>query len=248
MAAGYLAGNPLALRRRRTASALTGEARTVERYLDSDTWTHLYRFIGNLPADTPRQSAERERLRFLFALLYLLAPRLNEIASHTMGSFIERRGRWWWRVIGKGQKPAVIPVPAPMLEALARYRTYLGLSPLPSTEDATPLVCSITGRRGIEASQIYKLVKRTVRAAAAALDPGDSLRAEQLRRASTHWLRHTALTHQADAGIELQYLRRNARHAKIETTLVYLHADEDRWHDEAQKHRLPPEPLDVRKP
>ena len=31
-------------------------------------------------------------------------------------------------------------------------------------------------------------------------------------------------------------------YAKVETTLVYLHVEEDRWHQEAQKHRLPKAP------
>jgi site-specific recombinase XerD len=245
VAGGYLAGNPLALRRRHGGTGRAGETRHIERFLDRTTWTHLYRFIETLPTDSPRQQAERERLRFLFALLYLLAPRLHEVASHTMGSFIERRGQWWWRVIGKGQKVALIPVPAPLLEALARYRAQLGLTPQPAPDDPTPLVCTLHGRRALAASQIYKLVKRTVRAAADALEASDPVRAAQLRRASTHWLRHTALTHQAEAGIELRYLRQNARHAKVETTLVYLHVEEDRWHRETQKHKLPEVPPSV---
>ena len=52
----------------------------------------------------------------------------------------------------------------------------------------------------------------------------------KLKKASTHWLRHTAITHQADAGIELRYIKRNARHENVETTMLYQHAEEDKWH------------------
>jgi site-specific recombinase XerD len=64
------------------------------------------------------------------------------------------------------------------------------------------------------------------------------VRRDKLRNASTHWLRHTAVTHQADAGIELRYLNKSARHAKMETTSIYLHADEDEWHSAMEKHTL----------
>jgi integrase/recombinase XerC len=53
-----------------------------------------------------------------------------------------------------------------------------------------------------------------------------------LRRASTHWLRHTAATHQADAGNDIRFIQKNLRHASIETTAIYLHAEDDRRHSQ----------------
>ncbi|MFO1371663.1 MAG: hypothetical protein U1F42_04475 [Candidatus Competibacteraceae bacterium] len=35
-----------------------------------------------------------------------------------------------------------------------------------------------------------------------------------------------AITHQADAGITLHFLQRNARHARLDTTGLYLHAED----------------------
>ena len=64
------------------------------------------------------------------------------------------------------------------------------------------------------------------------------IKAEKLRKASTHWFRHTAITHQADAGIELRYLNKSARHDKLDTTAGYLHADEEAWHNAMEIHRL----------
>jgi integrase/recombinase XerC len=58
----------------------------------------------------------------------------------------------------------------------------------------------------------------------------DPVGADKLRRASTHWLRHTAATHQADAGNDLRFIQKNLRHASLETTAIYLHADDDRRH------------------
>lgn len=49
--------------------------------------------------------------------------------------------------------------------------------------------------------------------AAQTLAVTEAHKAAKQRRASTHWFRHTAVTHQADAGIELRYLNKNARHS-----------------------------------
>lgn len=43
--------------------------------------------------------------------------------------------------------------------------------------------------------------------------------------------RHTAATHQADAGNDLRFIQKNLRHASLETTAIYLHADDDRRHE-----------------
>lgn len=237
VAAGYLASNPISLIRRRNRMSKP-DTTTVERFLDQDLWTHLLRFIDAMPRETQGQRARQERVRYLFSLLYLLGPRVSEVASHTMGSFVERRGKWWWVVLGKGDKEAAIPVNQEMLTALERYRLFLGLPALPSPDETTPLLPSISGTRPVTANMVYRIVKDVLARAADAIQAEDARKADKLRKASTHWLRHTAITHQADAGIELRYLNRSARHAKLETTAIYLHADDDAWHEAMEQHRL----------
>lgn len=237
VAAGYLASNPIALIRRRGRMAKR-EPLTMERFLEQDVWTHVLAFIDTLPRDTHGQRARQERARFLFSLLYLLGPRVSEVASHTMGSFVERRGKWWWRVTGKGDKEALIPVNQEMVGALERYRMFLGLSAMPDPDEITPLVPNVGGKRGITANMVYRIVKSVLLSAADALETLEPHKAQKLRRASTHWLRHTAITHQADAGIELRYVNRSARHANLETTKIYLHADDDSWHEAMEQHKL----------
>lgn len=233
--AGYLAGNPLALRRRRSTSTIKPE--TVERFLDSALWQHVLSFVETLPVETSRQQVVYERVRYLLTLLYLLGPRVSEVASHTMGSFIEVRGKWWWRVTGKGGKNARIPVNQEMLAALVRYRTFYGLPALPLPQEETPLILNLRGNRGIGANMVYRIVKAVMQEAAKELMTIQPHQASKLHKASTHWLRHTAITHQADAGIELRYLNKSARHAKLETTAIYLHADEENWHEAMEKHK-----------
>lgn len=236
--AGYLAGNPISLVRRRDRVAKNQKTKTIERFLEQDVWQYLLEFVDQMPRETAGQKARQERLRYLLSFLYLLGPRVSEVASHTMSSFEESRGKWWWRVIGKGEKEARIPVNQEMIAALERYRVFLGLSPLPDSEERTPLVLSIGGKRGVTANMIYRIVKDVFAKAADQLQATQPHKAEKLRKASTHWLRHTAITHQADAGIELRYLNKSARHSKLETTAIYLHAEDDAWHEAMEKHQI----------
>lgn len=234
--AGYLAGNPLALARRR--GRLQQNQRQVERFLEHDQWQALLATVDAMPRDSERDRQHHARARFLVALLYLLGPRVSEIAGHTMNSFIQMRGRWWWRVVGKGRKEARVPVNQDMLQALREYRRFYGLSSLPAPDDPTPLVMNLKGTTGIGDNMIYRIVKELVVRAAAQLEAVDPHQAEKLRHASTHWFRHTSITHQADAGIGIQFLQRNARHARIDTTGLYLHAEEGEWHEAMERHKL----------
>ncbi|MDQ7073706.1 MAG: tyrosine-type recombinase/integrase [Gammaproteobacteria bacterium] len=236
--AGYLTANPLALMRRRTQFNPTTPKNSVERFLDQESWQKVLEQIDFLPRDSKRQEAHYQRVKFLFTLLYLLGPRVSEVSNHNMGSFIESRGNWWWRVTGKGNKTAQIPVNDEMLSALANYRTYLQKSPLPAPSDATPIALSLGGKKGIGANMVYRIVKKVMLDTAEQIQAEFPHKAEKLRLASTHWLRHTSITHQADAGIELRYLNKNARHAKLETTAIYLHSEDAAWHEAMQSHAM----------
>jgi site-specific recombinase XerD len=235
--AGYLAGNPLALMRRRNHQNLTPNG-TIERYFDQDQWRVLLETVDDLPQNTERHRQHYERTRFLVALLYLMGPRVNEVASHAMGSFMNTRGRWWWEVTGKGNRTGRVPVNTDMIRALQRYRLFWGLTALPNPGETTPLIMSLKGTASISDNMVYRIIKELVNKAAAKLETIDPHSAATLRKASTHWFRHTSISHQADAGIGLGFLQRNARHAKLETTGLYLHAEEEDWHNAMESHRL----------
>lgn len=62
VAAGYLAGNPMSLRRQKKAGASIRRA-AVERYLDQGTWQFVLDFIERMPQTTGRERQHYERSR-----------------------------------------------------------------------------------------------------------------------------------------------------------------------------------------
>lgn len=243
--AGWLDHNPFRLmrdKRRRLDNRQTG----IERYLERPLWDWLWQWLNRPPAE---RASGRERFiwarrRLIFGFAYLLAPRIGEMTAARMDDFERREGRWWWRVTGKGAKTARIPVPPDMMRLLADWRTTLGLPPESSPDESTPLLRGLDGRRSVGDNHLYRLIRATFEQAAIALERQLGSEAErevaQLRRATPHWLRHTALTHQAQAGIELRYLAETARHSRLDTTARYLHAEAEEWHRQQARHGLAP--------
>lgn len=261
--AGYLNGNPLGLvRQKRKQAALSTGARPLERHLDTDMWHAIQVALDRLPTSSPVEDAQAERARFALNFLYLLAPRAGELETHRMNSFYEVRGAWWWEVTGKGRKEAKVPVPDDMVDVLVRYRTFLGLPPVPTRQDGSPLLMSTkdmlalkglpepAAKRlafaracpGLTARQLNRILKTLFAQAAQLLPPGLAYKGEQLRSASAHWGRHTSITARVDAGMQARYVQKDARHSDARTTALYTHEEDAAWHQEAQKLRLPEGP------
>ncbi|WP_158773791.1 tyrosine-type recombinase/integrase [Cobetia sp. L2A1] len=227
----------------------------IEQQCDIDvTVSHTHVEALAVPDDSQaamkhrRQCFIAERQRFLFAFAYLMAPRIAEMAAARMGDIALREGQWWWRVIGKGAKLAEIPLPPPMLDALIRWRRVRNMSDLPQAlpdDEYLPLIPRLDGHTPLGDNQLYRLIKQTFAQAAddmrgRAEQEGNAseLMARSLDKASPHWLRHTAITHQAQAGVELRFLSRSARHSRLDTTARYLHAEDAEWQEQMARHSL----------
>ena len=233
VAAGYLYRNPLALRRRRRPAPNSG---APERFLEAAEWQALRHTVATLPRDSRRQQVHHQRCRLLLHVLFLLGARVGEVASARMGDFVQRRGQWWWQVTGKGGKAAQVPVNTEMLAALRDYRCFLGWPPEPLPGEARPLIVALDGQRGVSANMLYRIVRRLLHDTAERVD--DPRAAARLRQASIHWLRHTSISAQLHAGLDIATVQRNARHSRLETTGAYLHEEETRWHEAMERHRL----------
>ena len=235
--ARYLRGNPLALSRRRRTQRTPSR---VTRFLPMAHWVEVKRTVEALPMDTARHRAHAARTRWLLTLLYIGGLRVSEVCAGTMGGFFSRlsqdgRDRWWLEVLGKGQKLRLIPATPELMDELTRYRLACGLSPLPCTGDPTPLVLPLIGAAlPMQRTGIHAIVKGLMTATADRLratgDPHMMSAAEHIAQASTHWLRHTAGTHQSN-GMDLKAVRDNLGHGSIATTNTYLHAEDDVRHD-----------------
>jgi integrase/recombinase XerD len=240
--AGYLAGNPLALSRRRSPNS----PQTITRYLDTKLWAEVKGFILELKAT---DIARYHRLRWLFSLFYLGGLRVSEVANGVMGNFYCRRlanGQelWWLSVVGKGNKERQVPISAEFLAELTLFRTFLKLPALPVSNENTPLFGAVRNfRLKVGRSSIHGYVTDLFKEVAAKLrlqgDINADHRASQLELASAHWLRHTAGSHMANSGVDLRVIRDNLGHASISTTSIYLHTDDDHRHENTSTaHRV----------
>jgi site-specific recombinase XerD len=232
--AGYLLGNPVKLLRRKKAKSTNKN--TVERFLEQELWNYVWEFIEGLPEQSLREREHKARIRFLFHLLYLLGPRVSEVANLQMSDFRESRGKWWCYILGKGNKRDKVPANESMLSALIDYRRFLDLSDLPTLDENTPVLRSVKGSQSISSNMIYRIVKKIFNQAADSIEFEKPEYAFKLRKASTHWMRHTAMTHLADQGVDLHHIRQTARHSDINTTSRYVHSDEELWHNSVKSH------------
>lgn len=249
--AGYLAGNPLSLSRRRRHQA----APQVERFLPEDLWAEVRTTISTMPRSTSREAAAAARTRWLFSLFFLCGLRISEVTGNTMGDFFSRvdktgETRWWLELTGKGDKVRLVPATAELMVELANYRRELGLSVLPQPGEDAPLLFPVWWRADpkssplvdwpapLTRSAIHGIVKDVFARAAARLRADGAAQsgpAERLQAASSHWLRHTMGSRLAD-GVDLRHVRDTLGHASIATTSIYLHTEDDARHAAVTAH------------
>ena len=225
---GYLAGSPLALRRRPRPVA---RSQQMPRFLPQAHWAAVRKTIEEMPAETDRDRLKSARARWLFSLLYLGGLRVSEVCTATMGAFYALPGddgkqRWWLQITGKGNKTRLVPVTDELMAELMRYRRANGLKPLPTVADPLPALLPLIGPPTFMVrSAVYELVKEVVRQTAE-----HEAAAAHIERASPHWMRHTAGSHQSGS-LDLKVVRDNLGHENLATTSLYLHTEDNVRHD-----------------
>lgn len=155
-----------------------------------------------------------ERIRFLQvsqtitvhhgALAFLLginALRASEAAAVRIEDYAETlRGHRVLRLVGKGNKPATMPVTVPVLRVLEACR---------GERIEGPLVLRPQSGNPIDRRDVYRMVTRVPKAA------------KIPRHIGPHSLRHAAITNALDAGVPLRDAQILARHADPRTTEHY---------------------------
>jgi integrase/recombinase XerD len=132
-------------------------------------------------------------------LLGMLGLRVSEACNVDVDDLGETRGHRIVRVLGKGGKPASIPLPVPVARALDLAC---------DDRDHGPLLRTRTGRR-MDRHAATRLVRATCRAAGIT------------SRISPHSLRHTYVTQLLDAGAAVRDVQIGARHADPRITMRY---------------------------
>jgi integrase/recombinase XerD len=229
---GYVQRNAGALVKNLRAPAQARESR----FLSDRAIAHVHSALEALPTTTRSERRAQARDRFLFVAYLTTGARLSEITGATMGAiYAEADARWWLDVLGKGGKPRRLPVSPALLDALRHYRRRYGLAPETTRDDPLPLILATRGTAfiGVTDEAVSKAIKRLFLAAARRAQAcGEADCAVSLRLASTHWLRHTMLTNQANNNVSLKALQDTAGHANIATTARYLHKSDQERHDE----------------
>jgi integrase/recombinase XerD len=138
------------------------------------------------------------------ALAFLLginALRASEAAAVRIEHYADTlRGHRVLHLVGKGNKPATMPLTVPVLRVLEACR---------GERTEGPLVLRPMSGKPIDRRDAYRMVQRIAKAA--------GIR----RHISPHSLRHAAITNALDAGVPLRDAQILARHADPRTTEHY---------------------------
>lgn len=250
----YMDRNP-ALLLQRVKRPVQQEADEQTQAFSELQWSYVMQAAERLATEDP---AQHERSRFLICLMYACYLRISEVAarpgfSPVMGQFRRdgKTGVWGYYIPrSKGGKRRTVAVSQALLDALKRYRTFLGLSPLPAPDEQTPLFvrhkAAAHGREQGELNanlgirQLRDLVMAVLAQATelAELD-GFAQDAAEMRSLTPHSIRHTGITHDINLnGRPLSHVQADAGHDSIDTTSKYLHTGSSERHESASHKPL----------
>ncbi len=238
----YLASNPVALIRQKSKFIRKSQHNAPIRRLSLLQWDAVLHAAETLAADSPQQ---HERTRFILSILFGMYLRISELAASdrwipSMNDFAkDSNGHWWFTTVGKGNKERQIAVSDAMLDSLTRWRLFLGLTPLPSPADNSPLIPKIRGNGPMrDTAPLRRIVQRCFDLAAAQLrQQGLTEEADNLDAATVHWLRHTGISE--DVKIRpREHVRDDAGHSSSATTDRYIDIEKQARYQSARKKMI----------
>ncbi len=170
---------------------------------------------------TPVRAALALRDDAILELLYAAGIRASEAAGLAVADLLESLRVV--RVLGKGNKPRLVPIGGPARDALDRYlRMGRPVLARPDGRDRGRLFLSAMGRP-VDRVVLWQVVKRRARAAG-------------LGDAHPHTLRHSFATHMLMGGADLRVVQELLGHADVATTQIYTHVDRSRLKQVHRRH------------
>ena len=135
----------------------------------------------------------------LITMLGLLGLRISEACGADIADLGSERGHRTLHIIGKGNKPALIPLPVPVARTLDLATAERGEGPILRSRSGARM------DRYAASRAVGRLAKR----------------AGITHRVGCHSLRHSYITAALDAGVPLRDVQIAARHADPRTTTRY---------------------------
>jgi len=228
--ARYLDSNPLSLMRslkRRNVTMEEQRLKVYERILADDEWQAVIQTVEEWPNQSDDEKDYKARLRLTVGLLFYLGLRVGDITTSTWQAFKKINNNWWFFVRGKGDKLAKIPVNNELLKIIIDYRIHFDMTVYPHADDTKPLVWSFKNKKKpIGSRQINNIIKQLAEKATEKF-PDSLAKQQKLRKLSPHWFRHQSASMQARLGIPAEHIKANMRHESHQTTMIYIHADEE---------------------
>jgi len=237
----YVLSNPVALIRQKSKFIRKRQHNAPVRRLSLVQWDTVLQAAESLAEESPEL---HERTRFILSILFGMYLRISELAASerwmpSMNHFAkDSNGHWWFTTVGKGNKERQIAVSEAMLDSLIRWRLFLGLTPLPSPADNTPLIPRMRGNGPMsDTAPLRRIVQKCFDLAQVQLRiKGLSDEADTLSEATVHWLRHTGISE--DVKIRpREHVRDDAGHSSSATTDRYIDIEKQARYQSARKKK-----------
>lgn len=242
---GYVSSNPVRkLKKTSTETKAAKDSDNRGKRLSKLQLKYLFAAARDMAEENPERY---ERSLFIISCMYYMYLRVSDLVEYEaqgvkktplMSDFYkDHQGYWWFRALGKGNKTASIAVKPELLEALKRYRRFLGLTDLPGAQEPAYLLGQHrVSKEPIKSTRFIRLLfEEVIKEAAAKLrQDGHDDDADNILNATPHWLRHTGISEDIEVRPML-HVQEDARHAKLNTTGGYSKADDSARNETAQR-------------
>ncbi|MET4696879.1 tyrosine-type recombinase/integrase [Endozoicomonas lisbonensis] len=237
---GYVSLNPFVMMKTSHQERRLDDFKRKSRALLIQDIRHIFQTLAQ---DEQRHQGNEQgtrkvqREKWLFHAYLYSGLRLSELIRNNTSSLqsmtIANKALWKMNVIGKGGKPAELPVPKPFMEALYQYRVSLGKPPAPSPLVPEPFFFSLSGKKPLTSrASLHDIFKGMMERVALTLETQGKLTdAARIRASSVHWLRHSFVTIGVELTNDVAAMSELARHSDIKTTMGYNHQQLSRLAD-----------------